>query len=105
MAEKAAAKGWTDAEKVRDTITKTETCWTLTHAVQVGLFLQIITRAGPIPWPELNLPEGRTMKACQVMVDKEKQKIKKAREAAGEDVSDLTSPMVRQGFICPLKPH
>ncbi|KAM0704337.1 hypothetical protein Q7P35_008571 [Cladosporium inversicolor] len=77
MAEKAAAKGWTDAEKV-------------------GLFLQIITRAGPIPWPELNLPEGRTMKACQVMVDKEKQKMKKAREAAGEDVSDLTSPMKRK---------
>lgn len=34
------------------------------------------------------------MKACQVMVDKEKQKIKKAREAAGEDASDLTSPKV-----------
>lgn len=78
---------------------------TITQAVQVGLFLQIITRAGPIPWPELNLPEGRTMKACQVMVDKEKQKIKKAREAAGEDVSDLTSPMVCQSFICPLEPH
>jgi len=45
------------------------------------------------------------MKACQVMVDKEKQKIKKAREAAGEDVSDLTSPMVCQGFILPNEPH
>lgn len=94
MAEKAAAKGWTDAEKVREILTNNDTCRALTHAIQVGLFLQIISRAGPIPWPELNLPEGRTMKACQVMVDKEKQKIKKAREAAGEDVSDLTSPMV-----------
>jgi hypothetical protein len=45
------------------------------------------------------------MKACQVMVDKEKQKIKKAREAAGEDVSDLTSPKVCQSFIRPLEPH
>ena len=45
------------------------------------------------------------MKACQVMVEKEKQKIKKAREAAGEDVSDLTSPMVCQAFICPLETH
>jgi len=45
------------------------------------------------------------VKACQVMVDKEKQKIKKAREAAGEDVSDLTSPMVREGFVGPLEPH
>lgn len=84
---------------------KTETCRTPTHTTQVGLFLQIITRAGPIPWPELNLPEGRTMKACQVMVDKEKQKIKKAREAAGEDVSDLTSPMVCQGSMRLLRPH
>jgi hypothetical protein len=45
------------------------------------------------------------MKACQVMVDKEKQKIKKAREAAGEDVSDLTSPKVCQSFIRKLEPH
>lgn len=67
--------------------------------------LQIIAKSGPVPWPELNLPEGRTMKACQVMVDKEKQKIKKAREAAGEDVSDFTSPMVCQESISPLEPH
>jgi len=105
MAEKTAAKGWTDAEKVRESITTTETCWTPTHIIQVGLFLQIIARAGPIPWPELTLPEGRTTKACQVMVDKEKQKIKKAREAAGEDVSDLNSPMVCHGFISQLEPH
>jgi antitoxin component of RelBE/YafQ-DinJ toxin-antitoxin module len=71
----------------------------LTHTVQVGLFLQIIARAGPIPWPELTLPDGRTVKACQVMVDKEKQKIKKAREAAGEDISDLTTPKVRRYWI------
>ena len=45
------------------------------------------------------------MKSCQVMLDKEKQKIKKAREAAGEDVSDLTSPMVCQESISLLEPH
>jgi hypothetical protein len=62
---------------------------------QASLFLQIIAKAGPVPWPELTLPEGRTVKACQVMLDKEKQKIKKAREAAGEDVNaDVTSPKV-----------
>ena len=94
MAEKAAAKGWTDAEKVREITNDAETRRIPAHTVQVGLFLQIITKAGPIPWPELTLPDGRTMKACQVMVDKEKQKIKKAREAAGEDVSDLATPKV-----------
>lgn len=32
------------------------------------------------------LPEGRTRKACEVMVDKEKQKVKKAREGGdGEE--------------------
>lgn len=66
-------------------------------SVQVGLLLQIISKTGAIPWPELTLPEGRTLKACQVMVDKEKQKIKRAREAAGEDVdAETTSPKVRK---------
>jgi hypothetical protein len=45
------------------------------------------------------------MKSCQVMLDKEKQKIKKAREAAGEDVSDFTSPMVCQESINPIETH
>lgn len=63
--------------------------------IQVGLFLQIIARAGPVPWPDLTLPEGRTIKACQVMLDKEKSKIKKAREAAGEEIgAEQTSPKV-----------
>jgi exonuclease VII small subunit len=48
------------------------------------------------------MPEGRTVKACQVMLDKEKQKVKKAREAAGEDVNaDVTSPKVNPSiFTC-----
>ena len=44
---------------------------------QVGLFLQIIAKTGKIPWDTLQLPAGRTMKACQVMLDKEKSKLKK----------------------------
>lgn len=93
MAEKASAKGWTDTEKVMKGQFISNASRTLTYTIQVGLFLQIIAKGGSIPWPELTLPEGRTQKACQVMLDKEKQKIKKAREAAGEDVEDL-SPKV-----------
>ncbi|KAF2173766.1 hypothetical protein M409DRAFT_16039 [Zasmidium cellare ATCC 36951] len=67
-----SGKGWTDTEKV-------------------GFFFQIIGKmGGSIPWGELELPEGRTQKACQVMIDKEKAKIRKAKEAEaeanGEDV-------------------
>lgn len=45
----------------------------------------------------MDLPEGRTIKACSVMVDKEKAKVRKAKEAAsnGEDVEEghtLTTP-------------
>jgi hypothetical protein len=72
----------------------------LTHIFQASLFLQIIAKAGPVPWPELTLPEGRTVKACQVMLDKEKTKIKKAREAAGEDVNaNVTSPKVSPSIL------
>lgn len=47
------------------------------------IFVQLVEKVGTIPWDELTLPEGRTKKACTVMVDREKQKVKKAREAAG----------------------
>ena len=91
-----APKGWTDTEKVSASTSTRDICKApLTHILQAGLFLQIIAKAGAIPWGELQLPEGRTVKACQVMLDKEKQKVKKAREAAGEDVNaDVTSPKV-----------
>jgi hypothetical protein len=80
----SAPKGWTDTEKVSAST------------------IRGIAKAGPVPWPELTLPEGRTVKACQVMLDKEKQKVKKAREAAGEDVNaDVTSPKVNLSiFTC-----
>ncbi len=54
--------------------------------MQVGLLFHIIEKMGPIPWNDLTLPPGRTLKAVQVMIDKEKTKIKKARAAElGED--------------------
>lgn len=60
----------------------------LIRSHQVGFLFQIIEKGGPIPWDELTLPEGRTKKAVQVMVDKEKQKIKKARaQEAGTEGS------------------
>ncbi|KJX99066.1 hypothetical protein TI39_contig375g00008 [Zymoseptoria brevis] len=62
---KKSATGWTEAEKL-------------------GILFQVIEKAGPIPWAELTLPEGRTQKACQVMVDKEKKKVRDAKAAAGE---------------------
>lgn len=54
--------------------------------------LQIIARGGTILWDDIELPEGRTKKACVVMIDKEKTKIKKAREAAGE-VIEVRAPI------------
>ncbi|KAK3652148.1 hypothetical protein LTR56_005279 [Elasticomyces elasticus] len=44
---------------------------------------KIIEKAGAIPWDSLELPEGRTLKAAQVMISKEKDKVKKA--GAGAD--------------------
>lgn len=57
----------------------------LTATSQLGILFQIIERCAPIPWDELKLPEGRTKKAAQVMIDKEKTKVKRAREANGEE--------------------
>jgi hypothetical protein len=95
MMASSAPKGWTDTEKVSFSTTRGIRSAPFAYTLQASLFLQIIAKAGPVPWPELTLPEGRTVKACQVMLDKEKQKIKKAREAAGEDVNaDVTSPKV-----------
>ncbi|KAK3672235.1 hypothetical protein LTR78_007988 [Recurvomyces mirabilis] len=72
-----------------------------TEAEKLGLLFQIIEKAGTIPWSELTLPEGRTQKACSVMVDKEKQKVKKARlakENGEEPEADATpKPKKRAG--------
>ncbi|KAF1817748.1 uncharacterized protein K489DRAFT_385558 [Dissoconium aciculare CBS 342.82] len=63
--KKAAStpRGWTDAEKL-------------------GILFQLISR--PIPWETIELPPGRTLKAVQVMIDKEKSKIRKAQAGDGE---------------------
>ena len=37
---------------------------------------------GGIPWDKMTLPEGRTKKACVVMIDKEKAKVRKAGEGS-----------------------
>ncbi len=60
----------------------------------MGLVFQILNHFGTIPWDQITLPEGRTKKACSVMIDKEKAKVKKAREAegGGEGGSETTSP-------------
>ena len=38
--------------------------------------LNIIDKQGSIPWKELNYPEGRTVKACQRMIQNLKENIK-----------------------------
>ncbi|SMY25758.1 unnamed protein product [Zymoseptoria tritici ST99CH_1A5] len=70
---KKSATGWTEAEKL-------------------GILFQVIEKAGAIPWSELTLPEGRTQKACQVMVDKEKKKVRDAKAAAGEATPSGATP-------------
>ena len=62
--------------------------------IQLGVLFQIIEKSGPIPWDDLKLPDGRTKKAVQVMVDKEKQKLKKARDAENGGESGKASPKV-----------
>ncbi|GAB7360984.1 hypothetical protein MBLNU230_g0967t1 [Neophaeotheca triangularis] len=72
-----------------DTTKKAAGAWT--ESEKVGLLFQIIALGGPIPWNQVDLPEGRTLKAVQVMIDKEKAKIRKAKEAAGGEGSTKAS--------------
>ncbi|KAK5115792.1 hypothetical protein LTR62_000881 [Meristemomyces frigidus] len=67
-----------------------------TDAEKLGLFFQIMEKSGTICWSELTLPEGRTMKACQVMVDKEKARVKAARltKRNGEEPAAAEGTMV-----------
>ncbi|RMZ10119.1 hypothetical protein D0860_03921 [Hortaea werneckii] len=75
MAE-SKVKSWTDAEKL-------------------SILFQIIEKAGGIPWDSIQLPEGRNRKSVQNMIDKEKAKIKKAREAGGNGESTETAPKAK----------
>jgi len=101
MTEKTGVKGWTDNEKVELPFPRFRLPSHNLHAntshSQLGLMLQIMSKVSPIPWAELILPEGRTIKACQVMIDKEKAKVKKAREDAGlSSVQYKATPKVRE---------
>ncbi|KAF2765286.1 hypothetical protein EJ03DRAFT_355013 [Teratosphaeria nubilosa] len=64
--------------------------WTDTE--KLGILFQIIEKQGSIPWDELTFPPGRTKKAVQVMIDKEKTKIRKAREANGDAPAVESTP-------------
>ncbi|GAB7360983.1 hypothetical protein MBLNU230_g0966t1 [Neophaeotheca triangularis] len=60
MSETPTKKGgWTDAEKL-------------------GVLFQLVTNAGPGIWKDFVVPEGRTLGAVKVMLDREKKKIAKA---------------------------
>ena len=80
--EKTAAKGWTEVEKVHSHSHHERPAANMT--VQNALFLQIIAKAGKIPWSEIELPPGRTEKACTVMIDREKKKVRDSAAAKGE---------------------
>ncbi|KAI7155437.1 hypothetical protein KC349_g6979 [Hortaea werneckii] len=75
MAE-SKVRSWTDAEKL-------------------SILFQIIEKAGGIPWDSIQLPEGRNRKSVQNMIDKEKAKIKKAREAGGNGESTEAAPKAK----------
>ncbi|KAI7208140.1 hypothetical protein KC333_g9241 [Hortaea werneckii] len=75
MAE-SKVRSWTDAEKL-------------------SILFQIIEKAGGIPWDSIQLPEGRNRKSVQNMIDKERAKIKKAREAGGNGESTETAPKAK----------
>lgn len=62
---------------------------------QLSILFQIIEKAGGIPWDSIQLPEGRNRKSVQNMIDKEKAKIKKAREAGGNGESTETAPKAK----------
>jgi hypothetical protein len=52
-----------------------------TDAEKLGILFQLVAR--PIQWDQIELPPGRTMKAVQVMIDKERSKLKKANGEGG----------------------
>ncbi|KAF2722284.1 hypothetical protein K431DRAFT_46055 [Polychaeton citri CBS 116435] len=70
-----------------------------TEAEKLGLLFQIVVRSGPVPWDDLQLPEGRTVKACQVMIDREKQKVKKALAEQGKELATPNSRRKKRKVI------
>nr|POE51165.1 hypothetical protein CFP56_70542 [Quercus suber] len=76
---------WTDAEKVRkhDCHVRSQYSHADASIPQASVLFQLIPSA--IPWNTITLPKGRTLKAVQIMISKEKEKLKRARDDVGED--------------------
>ncbi|KAK6432866.1 hypothetical protein LTR95_010959 [Oleoguttula sp. CCFEE 5521] len=55
---------------------------------RLGLLFQIIAVGGAIPWEKLTLPNGRTKKACDMMIQKERKKIKDSMAGIAENKED-----------------
>lgn len=76
--------------------------------MQASIYFQIMEKSGPIPWDDIELPEGRTKRAVEQMISKEKIKAKKAREAEGngngkvEDAADGGSPAAPKASATPI---
>ncbi|PIA95621.1 hypothetical protein CB0940_10753 [Cercospora beticola] len=64
---------------------------TWTEVQKLGLLFAIINSScDKINWKEVKLPEGRSLKACQVWLDKQRTELKKLKEAAGENGEEDT---------------
>lgn len=60
--------------------------------IELGVLFQVIEKSGKIPWDSITLLEGRTRKACEVMIDKDKETVKAAsgnEEGAGEETEKV----------------
>lgn len=87
--KKPAASAWTEQEKVHFLHPFSPLSLNTTaNACQMSLIMQIAALTQPVPWKELDLPAGRTEKACVVMYDKEKAKYKKAKGDSADGEGD-----------------
>lgn len=79
-------RAWTDADIVSQLYYENAAaniCW------KTSLLLQLACRVGKIPWDELELPEGRTIRGCQQQFTKLKQSLPK--EASKDAVEKASS--------------
>lgn len=64
---------------------------------QLGLYLQIVDVHGPIPWDRIALPEGRTRKACEVMVSSDRVKLRNAGNSI--ESTPKSTKVCRDGLV------
>lgn len=72
---------------------------------QFALLLQIIEKnVGSINYDNIELPEGRTKKACVIMIDKEKRKMREAAVAAnpGASTGSIVESAEASNKVCRL---